>query len=410
MTHRWILIGLMLVNATLAHAQVTQQWVAQGTPDSLDVGGGIVTDGSQVYVTGNSRQHCSPLCNVDFATEAYDAMTGTTLWTVPLGGFIAMDAANGRVFVAWSSGTNHGTNAYDGATGTLLWTAPYTGRLVVDGNGTVFLAWNGNNMVALDGSTGTPLWTGPNVTIALRGIAVDGLGRVYIVGASNGDFATVAYDAATGTQLWLARYHAGPTNYNSNPTAITVDGQGHVYVAGRTTYSNGQDINVSFAATVAYDGTTGTQLWAASYGPDGTYTTGNGIAADGSGAVFMAGSFIYGPGASDYTIVAYDAATGAELWETQPDHGYASPIAVDGRGSVYVTGQVPSADGERFESATVALDATTGLSLWEVRYGSPAANYAAGSIAVDSLNRVYITGGADPVSALSATTVAYSQP
>src|SRR5262249_7575429 len=67
---------------------------------------------------------------------------------------------------------------------------------------------------------------------------------VFVTGSVNGphghgQIATVAYRAATGAQLWVARYH-GPVNTNSTATSVVVspDGQ-RVFVTGRTAPRNG---------------------------------------------------------------------------------------------------------------------------------------------------------------------------
>ncbi len=60
-------------------------------------------------------------------------------------------------------------------------------------------------------------------------VSPDG-GTVFVTGGSDGsgaidDYATVAYDAATGTQLWAARY-AGPGNGYDTGIAVDVSPDG----------------------------------------------------------------------------------------------------------------------------------------------------------------------------------------
>src|SRR5262249_21190707 len=92
-----------------------------------------------------------------------------------------------------------------------------------------------------------------------KALAFDG--QVYVTGSSDladgSEFATVAYDAALGTQLWVARYH-GASDRNDRANALAADGFGKVYVTG---YGVGQ--TSADYVTVAYDGTDGTQLWVA---------------------------------------------------------------------------------------------------------------------------------------------------
>src|SRR5215470_16894471 len=62
-------------------------------------------------------------------------------------------------------------------------------------------------------------------------------------------YATVAYDAATGAQLWASYYTAA----RSFAGSLAVGPHGHtVYVTGRSTF---------YATTVAYNAATGAELW-----------------------------------------------------------------------------------------------------------------------------------------------------
>jgi hypothetical protein len=77
--------------------------------------------------------------------------------------------------------------------------------------------------------------------------------RVYVTGASPGrttgyDYATVAYSAATGRQLWVRRYNSPGSGWDW-AVSIAVNAAGTaVFVTGNT-------------GTVAYSAATGGQLW-----------------------------------------------------------------------------------------------------------------------------------------------------
>ena len=82
---------------------------------------------------------------------------------------------------------------------------------------------------------------------------------VFVTGWSTGkgsgkDYATVAYDAPTGATLWVKRYD-GPGNGDDVATSVAVSPDGSkVFVTG---VSDGGPTNSDYA-TIAYDAPTGT--------------------------------------------------------------------------------------------------------------------------------------------------------
>jgi hypothetical protein len=279
---------------------------------------------------------------------------------------IAVDPHSGTVYVTGSSSSGgpftrpeYATVAYD-ALGNQLWVARYDGRY--DGSAHAATAF----AIAVDPNSGT----------------------VYVTGTSNGDYATVAYDAS-GDQLWVARYD-GPGHSNDSAWAIAVDpNSGAVYVTGDS-YPGGY-------ATVAYDAG-GNQLWVARYeGPGGTDKV-SAIALDlTSGNVYVTG-YSYGGAATgyDYATVAYDAC-GNQLWVARyddPSNGgdSARAIALDpASGNVYVTGG-SQRGATNLDYATVAYDAC-GNQLWVARYEGPGGYDKANAIALDPTSgNLYVTG------------------
>jgi PQQ-like domain len=155
------------------------------------------------------------------------------------------------------------------------------------------------------------------------------------------DYGTVAYDAASGAKLWTARYNgpAGGFDFASS-LAVSSDGT-KVFVTGS---SPGAGTSYDYA-TVAYNAATGAQLWTARYsGPD-AFSPPPSLAVSSDGTkVFITGSR-YGAATSyDYATVAYNAATGAQLWVAHYDGqagstDHASSLAVSADGArVFVTG------------------------------------------------------------------------
>jgi hypothetical protein len=243
--------------------------------------------------------------------------------------------------------------------------------------------------VAYDASTGSRLWVrryhGPgDDDIALaRAVAVGPDGsEVFVTGTSEGstrdfDYTTVAYDAATGTELWVERYD-GTGHFYDEPLAIAVSPDGSaVFETGLSYGVAGLE-----SATVGYDARTGSRLWVRRiHGAGGGSAAGRalGVSPDGS-AVFVTGTRKGPAGDFDYATVAYEASTGAKLWARRydgPPTGDAdadtpTSLGVSPDGSaVAVTGTSYGSTG-RVNYATVAYDASTGAERWTHRYDGPA--------------------------------------
>src|SRR5439155_23565243 len=145
------------------------------------------------------------------------------------------------------------------------------------------------------------------------GVSPDGA-TVVVTGVGL-DSATLAYDAATGTQLWLAVYNE--SGYGGTPYALGISPDGAmVFVTGD---DYGSQSTAEGYGTVAYDAATGAELWVAIYnGPaDGIdFANSLGVSPDGA-TVFVTGSSQGSGTQNDYATVAYDAATGTQLWVTR---------------------------------------------------------------------------------------------
>lgn len=238
---------------------------------------------------------------------------------------------------------------------------------------------------------GQQLWasTLPGVCCGVGAVSPDG-SAVFISGYQKTHFETVAYDAATGGQLWAESYQAA---LYSNPTAIAVSADGaRVYVNGRT-----DTAQASGDATVAYDARTGTQLWARRYIPKGggAYPTQIAVSPDDT-TLYVAGA-AWGPARHEaFAVLSYDAATGKQRWaHWYTKATYAESVAVSPDSTtVYATG----ADGSYFEGSASALTIAyraDGTLKWAVRYQNPYAGIAYGSriVAGPSGGAVYVVGG-----------------
>ena len=203
---------------------------------------------------------------------------------------------------------------------------------------------------------------------------------VFVTGTSRGatsglDYATVAYNAATGARRWASRYNA-PANRDDPASSVAVSpGGATVFVTGT---SRGATSGLDYA-TVAYDAATGARRWVSRYnGPrnadDGAVSV---AASPGGRSVFVTGTSK--AATRDYATLAYNAATGAPRWARRyngPARGadVASSLAVSPGGSaVFVTGY---SFGGTSGGTSVQDYATVGYNAAPARGCGPAATTA----------------------------------
>ncbi|MEV1003303.1 S8 family serine peptidase [Nonomuraea sp. NPDC050202] len=449
---------------------VPEKWAATyGVAGGQDTAEFIVNDpaGKRVYVTGASYGSTPGLLSPSIATVAYDAATGKELWSRtyagPAGNYdepfaLELSPDGSKLFVAGiSAGTETGTDAvtlaYDAASGGPLWTARYTAanahadhangvKVAPDGRtayvtGMTTVGDNGEAdyfVAAYDTADGKEKWQarydGPGKgTDDARVIELtpDGT-KLFVSGQSQGeegtglsDWGTVAYDAATGRQLWTAR-HNGPANGIDVPSGMAADA-GAVYLTGSIDTQDTQ----SDVMTVAYDTATGKELWADRYdGPGRQSDTPHDLTLA-QGRLYVTGNTTGEGTGSDFTTLAYDAATGQRSWVQRfdrqaknEDYAWAVRVTPDG-GKVVIAGQSADDQAKGTDYVTVAYEAGSGEQLWVGRYdGAVGASDNAHGLAVDATGaegvRIFVTGssatGGTPPFALEVdfATVAYFEP
>src|SRR5688572_7994540 len=219
-------------------------------------------------------------------------------------------------------------------------------------------------------------------------MAVDAAGNVYVTGQSDGgvlrgdDFATIKYNAI-GTEQWTRRYNKGPGRTSEGARALAVDAAGNVYVTGHTRLFRDDFVTIKYDAD-------GNELWVKNYnGPGEGNDFATGIAVDAFGNVYVTGATQQSadPAAAfDYATIKYDV-DGNELWVRNHPEGIPAGIVLDVSGNVYVTGT--SVD----DLVTIKYD-TNGNELWLERFANThiyiIGNLLYKCIAVDASGNVYV--------------------
>lgn len=268
--------------------------------------------------------------------------------------------------------------------------------------------------VKIDGNTGLSLWSrtfsgSSNGYNEANAVVINAAGDVFVTGsspvynailmASPTNYATIKYRGSDGEQQWVSWYSSSCCR-NERATAIAIDSDGFIAVAGRSYNLNSDSDDF---ATVRYDPASGTQLWAQFYSTlfregDGAFAIS--AAADG---IIVAGSSTSGNG--DFGVVKYDTTSGSELWRARdsalmgeslpcfsysPESSPQRPIAVDNAGSTIVVGCGFNGFDQDFVTAKFS---PSGALLWATPYRGPANGLdSAASAAVDSAGDVIVSG------------------
>lgn len=386
--------------ATIAYDTATgaQKWLARydGPGDAHDIPQQVALspDGSRLYVTG--WVHMNPVGEgADYATVAYATATGAQLWDATYEGpdegddssyGVAVSPDGAWVYVVGKSGIgwenmDYATIAYRADTGERAWVARYSsvpgsgedtaisvvvspdGRAVfVTGAGGTTLttiAYRGGETVEGEPAPGTELWRATHSRGYAYWIALSPDGKtVHVTGSKhqnnsgvlvpNWDYVTIAYEASTGVQKWLATW-ASPNVGLDVPYGHALSPAGdRIFLTGSATGS-GPELNSDFV-TVALSTADGSFLWESRYETPGSFFEGGatvGVSPDGA-RVFAAGWSSPGFGGPGLMVTrSYEAATGVQRWQalfsslrTPQEQDFADALAVAPNGArVFVTGR-----------------------------------------------------------------------
>lgn len=335
---------------------------------SQDYARSVTTDDKgNVYVTGQTD---STLSFIDIVTLKYSP-GGTLRWKRRY----TSDVSNEDV--PYSIGVDLEGNVYVGGTSLTRWP-------------------NYDFIIIKYDSNGVEQWAtrydGPDNDVdLLTSMAVDASGNVYVAGASfnlnsSYDFVTIKYNT-NGVQDWVRTFD-GPGGLDDGANDLAIDTSGNVYVTGFSNSGSSGDV-----LTIKYN-SAGVLQWSAAYdGPNANRDEAYAIDLDDMGNVFVAG-YSFGVLYPDYLTIKYDN-SGIQKWASTYDGqlysaDYATALAVNSTGDVYVGGKCTASSTSTYDYGTVKYD-SNGVKQWD-RTDNPGPYAAITALALDLTQNVVITG------------------
>ncbi|HEY4408478.1 MAG TPA: PQQ-binding-like beta-propeller repeat protein [Acidimicrobiia bacterium] len=296
---------------------------------------------------------------------------GTLVYVAADGTDLAYEAATGKLRWAVPNGTSGAVGAQD------IGLSP-SGRLVVSAGGTSVpdarRVWSQKMVVmAHDPATGRPAWQarplGADDGASAAGRVAVTDSRVFVAGqfTASHDLVVLAVDALTGRTSWVADHAAAPAVPAEPVAVVATPGGERVFV----TAISWEDKPYVQWLTVAYDGATGKQLWVTHHRGDDSAAQPNGmVLSPGGDLLYVTGwnkqERPLGAGFG-FLTVAYDTASGSPVWSGMSSSAsradelaWSVDVDPDGR-RLYVAGFTGGASaGYRLE----ARQARTGQILW----------------------------------------------
>jgi hypothetical protein len=351
------------------------------------------SSGDRIFLAGKA----SPTNSSDFVTTALSS-AGTVLWERRLpGGEIPLSATvtpdNSSVVVAGQGGGAHvSVVAYNAVTGEQQWVATYDGGHGYDAALDVVSSPDGTMIFAAAASLGPE---GPNDV----------------------DYVTLGIDRMSGAIRWATR-SSSPGEGNDNPLAIAISPDGRT-VATTGWWRDGFAGNSQALSygTIAYDSDGGAVRWINKFtAPDMFANVGRDVGFSPDSALVYVTGGAQRPNfprvRSDFGTVAYNTATGAEVWAqryNECEDCIVSSLAIGPDGTVYVGGSdLQLTDtGSQFRFAAVAYDGKSGARKWVGTYGFPALHVFIPNIGLSpNGQRVYLAGVSQQSNTNQLTTVA----
>ena len=363
---------------------------------TVDTAGNVIAAG---FITNNNTGR-------DFTVIKFNGASGAELWRQVINGTangedqalaVTVGGAGNVIAAGFTTNSNTGSDftviKFNGASGAELWRQVINGTanggdqalaVTVGGAGNVIAAGYITNpdtgsdftVIKFNGAKGTELWrqvingTRNDIDEAL-GVAVGRGGDVVAAGYTtnnntNRDFTVIKFNGAKGTELWR-QLIGGSSRGLEVPNAVTVDDAGDVVVAGHID-TDFADFSFSNFTVIKFNGAKGTELWRQLIGNFNASGVANAVTLDGARNVIAAG-FITNPGTgSDFTVIKFDGARGAELWRqvingTANAEDQALAVRADAAGDVVAAGFTRNSD-TLDDFTVIKLSGVDGTGLW----------------------------------------------
>lgn len=289
-------------------------------------------------------------------------------------------------------------------TGNRLWATYYGGSDTEWANGKVATDLNGN--VAISGTTNSSNFP---VSAGAYQATLSGLQSAYVVKFS-----------PTGQRIWGSYCGSPGTEWGE---AITMDGNGNVFISGRTDntlfpVSNGAfqpNLAGNFDAYLVKFSGAGNYLWGTFYGGGGD-DEGRGITTDATGSVYLCGktkssnlpvtpgTFQPATGGGQDGFLIKFSSVGVRIWATYfggSSLDWGESVDADINGNIYMTGSTtsgnlattPNAFQSNFaggQDAYLSKFSSTGNLVWSTFYGGSSNEWGNGVVATGG--KVFIHG------------------
>ena len=356
-----LLLFILMIGVLFSQTQVQEEWVnSVQNLSGMDI---ELDDFNNVYVlTTNCTIIKYDSNGIEQWTVTYEASTGGET-AVDL----TVDSSNDIFF----TGAIHGIDS---------WHDMVTVKYDSDGNQLWEMVYQ------------SPSWAYASNPI---GIATDNSGNVYVSGYSyySTEFTgycqcvTIKYNQ-DGSEEWISLYEPIYDNW-IEPSAMTVDESGSVYITGGDGTKGGQIISLYNFLTIKYDSNGLLQWDTFYYGNEYGWATGRAIIVDSNSNVYITGD-CYEPEGMDMVTIKYND-NGEVLWDSHFISYLSHPVSI----STDFEGNVIIIIDTYHDFATIKYD-QEGSEQWIVFYDSGGINWwdVPYDLAVDQYGNIYVTGSA----------------